>query len=72
MEKTKDGAGTDCQLQREYNGEHIQICFSMRAKDGSTLSEVLQEFAQLSHRFYLDAAEAFKRGYLRREGRDRT
>ena len=59
-ERIKNGADTDGQLQREYNGEHIKMVCSVNIYEGSTLSEALKEIAQLSHRFYLDAAEEFK------------
>ena len=60
MEKQEKGAGSAYQLREKYDGEHLQAEFSINIPEGHDLDAALHEFAQMSRRFYLKAAEDFK------------
>lgn len=60
MRSQEKGAGNAYQLRENYDGEHLQAEFSINIPEGHDLDAALHEFAQMSRRFYLKAAEVFK------------
>ncbi len=60
MEAQEKGAGSAYQLREKYDGEHLHAEFSINIPKGIELDAALHEFASMSRRFYLKAAEDFK------------